>query len=219
MSLSATITVKTVKASGFNLVRKAYDGTRVAVLKGTSRLAEVIAGDDAVQGASSEPIFDTAAVGAGNLLSVIGLVMEGTDAGNCVLSSITLAGEIEPKGLTVSGLSALGRVYDGTRVLAVSGIETVSGVLAGETVSLGGSPVGDLATANVGSGIAVVVSGLSLSGTHAGNYRVVAAQRHRRRALSGRTVDCFGRGLDSGTGYFRSGDRGNRHLYLDSTPR
>jgi hypothetical protein len=64
VSLSASIIAKTVTVSGFDLVRKAYDGTLAAVLTGTSRLAGVIAGDDAVLGGSPEPIFNTAAVGA-----------------------------------------------------------------------------------------------------------------------------------------------------------
>jgi alpha-tubulin suppressor-like RCC1 family protein len=174
VSLSASITAKTVTVSGFDLVRKDYDGTRVAVLKGTSRLSGVIVGDDAVLGGSPEPMFDTAAVGAGKAVSVIGLAMEGIDAANYVLGPVTLAGEIEPKGLRVSGLSVVGRLYDGTRVVSVTGTATVSGLLAGESATVIGSPVGQLATPGVGSGIGVVVSGLSLSGAQAGNYRVVA---------------------------------------------
>jgi len=174
ISGTASITAKPVTVSGYDLVVKDYDGTRAAELTGTSELEGVIDGDDAELGGSPEAVFDTAAVGAGKVVRVSGLVMEGADAKNYVLSTVTVAGEIEPKVLTVSGLSVVGRVYDGTRVVLVSGTGTVSGLLAGESATLTGSPVGQLATANVGSGNTVVVSGLSLSGTHAANYRVEA---------------------------------------------
>ena len=174
VSTSGSITAKTVTVSGFDLVRKAYDGTRAAVLTGTSRLAGVVPGDDAVLGGSPAASFDTAAVGTGKVVSVSGLAMVGADAGNYVFGAVTLAGQIDPKGLEVSGLSAQGRVYDGTLTVGVSGTGTVSGLLAGESATLAGTPVGQLTTAGVGTNKAVSVSGLSLSGTHAGNYQVVA---------------------------------------------
>ncbi|MFM8880474.1 MAG: YDG domain-containing protein, partial [Verrucomicrobiota bacterium] len=174
VSASGSITAKTVTVSGYDLVRKPYDGTRAAVLTGTARLSGVIEGDDAVLGGSPEAIFDTAVVGTGKVVTVSGLAMVGSDAGDYVFGAVSLAGQIDPKGLEVSGLTVQSRVYDGTRVVAVSGTGTVSGLLPGETAVLVGSPVGEAATASAGAGIAVTVSGLGLSGTHADNYRVVA---------------------------------------------
>jgi hypothetical protein len=65
LSVSASITAKAVSVSGYELVKKAYDGTRSAVLKGTARLAGVIEGDAVALAGSPVALFDTAAVGSG----------------------------------------------------------------------------------------------------------------------------------------------------------
>jgi len=65
-------------------------------------------------------------------------------------------------------------VYDRTTVATLSFNSIVlSGVVAGDTVSLNTNGyVANFASANVGNGIAVAVSGLTLSGASAGNYRL-----------------------------------------------
>lgn len=81
---------------------------------------------------------------------------------------------IQPKPLTVSGISAVGRVYDGTlTVPLIFGAVSVSGVLPGDVVALvtsGG--IGRLSHPAPGTGKLVQVTGLQLAGAGAGNYEI-----------------------------------------------
>ena len=77
---------------------------------------------------------------------------------------------VAKKSLTVNGLSATSRAYDGTTNAAITGMGTLVGVLSGDSVALGGAAAGSFATANADNGIGVTVTGLSLTNDTAGNY-------------------------------------------------
>jgi hypothetical protein len=81
-----------------------------------------------------------------------------------------VSGTIDPKVLTVTGLTAAPRVYDGMRGTVISGDGVLSGVVPGESVSVTGVPLGEFETASVGVGKPVRVSGLGLAGANASNY-------------------------------------------------
>jgi hypothetical protein len=83
-----------------------------------------------------------------------------------------LLGNITPAGLTVSGLSANNKVYDGTTTATVSGTPVLAGVLGTDAVSLSGSAVGSFVSKAVGIGKVVNVSGLGLAGADGGNYTI-----------------------------------------------
>lgn len=78
---------------------------------------------------------------------------------------------ITPARLTVLGSAALNKVYDRSTVASVSG-GTLSGVLAGDTVTLAQSGV--FASPNVAQAIAVTATA-ALGGPSAGNYSLVQA--------------------------------------------
>ena len=71
--------------------------------------------------------------------------------------------------LTVTGLAATNRAYDGTKTVAIAG-GSLSGVVSGDSVSATMPRVGTVATADVGTGKAVTFTAITLSGTKAGNY-------------------------------------------------
>ena len=89
-------------------------------------------------------------------------------------ASVTRSFEVDPKPLTVTGLSATDRVYDATDVVAVTGTPSLVGVVAGDgpsAISPAGSATGAVANGgDVGSALSVAVSGLSLTGTRAADY-------------------------------------------------
>ncbi len=85
-------------------------------------------------------------------------------------SSLTLNLRVTQKALTVTGLSASNKVYDATNQATVTGTAALSGVVAGDIVTVSGTPTGTFATTAVATAIAVNVSGLTLSGSSAGNY-------------------------------------------------
>ncbi|WP_322044431.1 YDG domain-containing protein [Paraburkholderia sp. J67] len=98
-----------------------------------------------------------------------GLTLTGN--GSALASNYTLAGGVDwvsitPLAITVSATGA-NKVYDGTRAASVS--LGSSGILSGDSVSFGAQSA-SFATANVGNGIPIAVSGIALSGADAGNY-------------------------------------------------
>ena len=72
--------------------------------------------------------------------------------------------------LTVTGLTGDNKVYDGTTAATATGTASLSGVVGGDDVSIGGSPVFTFASANVGTGITINTTGYTISGTDAGKY-------------------------------------------------
>lgn len=79
---------------------------------------------------------------------------------------------VEAKTINASGAAADDRTYDGTTSATLSGALALSagGVVAGDDVSLSGAASASFADANAGSGKAVSISGVTLSGADAGNY-------------------------------------------------
>src|SRR6185436_15964948 len=75
--------------------------------------------------------------------------------------------------LTITGsITASGKVYDGTTAATIA-TRTLSGVLGADNVSLsGGTAI--FADKNVGTSKTVTATGLSLSGTAAGNYQLAS---------------------------------------------
>lgn len=101
-------------------------------------------------------------------------------SGNITLSStsattVTVAipsSTVSAKALTITGLTGGTKVYDGNTTATVTGTATLSGVVNGDSVTLGGSPAYTFATKAVGTGKAITVTGYSISGTGSGNYTV-----------------------------------------------
>ncbi len=71
--------------------------------------------------------------------------------------------------LTVTGLSAEDRAYDGTTDATIIGTASLNGVIGGDSVSLAGTAVGTFSDTNIGTHT-VTIGGLSLTGADAANY-------------------------------------------------
>ncbi|WP_299673835.1 YDG domain-containing protein [uncultured Tenacibaculum sp.] len=96
----------------------------------------------------------------------------GTDA-DLTLNSIGVTTGVlvsAPITLTITGLTGDDKVYDDTTAASAFGTATLSGVVGGDDVSLGGSPVFTFASANVGTGITINTTGYTISGTDSGKY-------------------------------------------------
>jgi uncharacterized repeat protein (TIGR02543 family) len=91
--------------------------------------------------------------------------------GNYLLSSSSSTSiTVNPKGLTISGLTGVNKEFDGGLVATATGSPTLVGVVNSDNVLQGGTPVFTFASANVANGITVTASGYTLTGTTAGNY-------------------------------------------------
>jgi hypothetical protein len=100
----------------------------------------------------------------------------GAGASNYVLTSTTLigaVGEIDRKVLTASLVSSVVKGYDGTMVAFMTvGNYALTGVIAGDVVSLNDPTTGTYNNANVATNKKVTVVGLALTGADARDYTV-----------------------------------------------
>jgi len=94
--------------------------------------------------------------------------------GNQTVASSTssvLTQTITTKGLTITGITASNKTYDGGTTATLVGTPgTLVGIVGSDTVSLTGTAVGTFANAGPGTGITVTVSGQSLTGAQSTNY-------------------------------------------------
>jgi len=170
------ITVAPLTLTGFGTVTKVYDATVSAPLSnGSVVLSGVISGDTVTANTSAvTATFDDKNVGSGKSLIVsnAAIILAGTDAANYSLQTETgLTGTITQAQLTLGGLSVpANKVYDGTTTATVSGTPTFVGLLGSDNVTLAGSAVGTYNTKDVATANTVSFTGLTASGTDAGNY-------------------------------------------------
>ncbi|WP_137172709.1 YDG domain-containing protein [Massilia sp. HP4] len=159
----ATITPRAISASALTAQDKVYDGTRVATFSGT--LTGILAGDNVVLGSATGQFADKKA-GVAKLVSVDGVTLSGVDARNYILSApADVRATISPREVTLAGLAAQDKIYDGTRDAQVSA--TLADAVTGDAVSL--EIAGQFDTRDAGSGKTVALTG-SLTGADAANY-------------------------------------------------
>lgn len=89
---------------------------------------------------------------------------------NFASSSSTITVVVQAKSLTVSGLTANSKDYDGTTSATGSGTGALVGVISGDDVQLSGSPTFTFVTPGHGTGIGVGIGGYTLTGTAASDY-------------------------------------------------
>jgi hypothetical protein len=154
----------------FTAANKVYDGGTSATVTSRS-LSGAVTGDDvALDGGTAT--FSDKNVGNGKTVTLTGAGLSGDDAGNYVLDSVsTTTAKIWAKALTVSGITANDKPWDGnpSAGLNLAGASLV-GVISGDSVSLStAGATGTFSSSAVGTW-SVQVSGLSISGSDAGNY-------------------------------------------------
>jgi autotransporter-associated beta strand protein len=150
---------------------RAYNGTPVSnALPNYSKLFE----NDTLTGLSqSFASKDAKGTGASTLNVNSGFVLnDGNDGGNYEVTRVPAPGTITPAKLTVAGVTAASKVYDGTRfaLLSGGGIE----VLGRDSVTLVKTDaVGSFDSKDVGTAKPVTATGYVLSGADAGNYSLI----------------------------------------------
>ena len=143
---------------------RVYDGTTAAT--GTLGLNGVVLGDQVGVSAGSIA-FDSKNAGS-RTATASGLALNGADAANYTISgTATGAATIAQRAITATA-TADSRAYDGTT--GTTGRIALTGVISGDAVT--GTATYRFADANAGTGRAVQVSGLALTGVDAGNYAV-----------------------------------------------
>jgi autotransporter-associated beta strand protein len=171
--LTADITARALTVSGLLALDRVYDAGVAATLGGAPVLNSV-AGDAVTLAGTATASFADKNAGTAKPVAVTGYTLAGADAGNYTLQQPAgLVASITPRPLDVAGLVAANKVYDGTTTASLSGTPTVA-PLAGDTVTVGGTALGSFADANVGTGKALLLTGLTLGGADGANYLAVA---------------------------------------------
>ena len=173
-SLSVTgsdgvITPAPLSISGITAANKVYDGATGAAIN-TANIVKsgLIAGDTVT--VSSSGVFADKNVGVGKTVTLTNTI-GGADAGNYnITDQTTTTASISAKALSISGISAANKTYDGTTSAVVSTAGVVkSGLIAGDTVTVTSSGV--FADKNAGAGKTVNLSN-SYGGADLGNYAI-----------------------------------------------
>jgi hypothetical protein len=161
--LTVNPAVLTITATGMN---KGYDGTPTATVTLSDNR---VAGDVFTDNYTSATYADKK-VGSGKTITVSGISISGTAAGNYTFNSTAMTtGAITPLALTVSA-TGVNKDYDGTKTAMVTLSDNrVPGDMFSDSYT-----TATFADKNAGTGKTVTVAGLAISGPDAGNYTVNA---------------------------------------------
>ena len=173
LSGSVTITAKALTVSGLTASAKVYDGTTTEPLGGTAAFQTAEAPgsgttsdgipynvDSVSAGGTAAGAFATKDVGTAKAVTVTGVTVTGTGNGNYTVTQQTgLTANISKATLTVSA-TGVNKTYDGTTAATV----TLSDNHLGSDVVTESYTSATFADKNVGTGKAVNVSGISISG-------------------------------------------------------
>ena len=173
---------------------KTYDGNTAAdTSKFHAALNNVVAGEEnSVKATATGATYNSKNVAAANRIDYTGVVLAGAEAGNYTLAATTAqgAGTITRRELTVDTVAAQSKTYDGTTAADTSKFHaTLGNVVAGEenlvTATAAGASYNDK---NVAGASKVTYTGLSLTGTGAGNYSLAAATAEGVGTIAKRTL-------------------------------
>jgi predicted RNA-binding protein with TRAM domain len=108
---------------------------------------------------------------AGTYNSATAVVLSGGGASSSAnVTTSSSSNSVSQKALTITGLTAQNKVYDGLTTATTTGTAALTGVVSPDAVTLSGTPSFTFASAAVGTGISVSTTGYSLTGAQSGNY-------------------------------------------------
>ena len=188
--LTASITAATVTPT-VTLNNMVYNGTTGPTTINTRSLGGVVSGDDVSLGTSGTvAAFSSKNVNSYTGISITGLSLSGTTAGNYQLSATSTTANASITAATVTPTVTLNNmVYNGTTGPTTINTRSLGGVVSGDDVSLGTSgTVAAFSSKNVNSYTGISITGLSLSGTTAGNYQLSATSTTANASITAATV-------------------------------
>lgn len=197
-STTASITARPVGITGISAVDRVYDGTLTVVVSAASPAVNgLVAGDDVsavlpVGGITSGTLADRH-VGSDKPFAVAGVSLTGADAGNYTLAGSGGTVDITPKPIAVSYTGA-DKVYNGNTLASVTGAS--DGVLTGVGDVVGFAQSAAFETRNAGVGRAIAVTGISLTGSQAGNYVLLSDTATTSATITPKPVTVSYTGVD-----------------------
>ncbi len=214
----------TVSVTNLLALDRIYDGTTNVELNTTNAgLDGVLNGDD-VTLVSSNAIgyFADKNVGTNKPVTVVGLALNGASATNYSLIDPTnITATITPADLTVSGVTAASKVFDGTTVATLNGTPSLNGQVPTDDLSLVTSNVtASFADPDVGTSKPVTVTGYDIAGTDGGNYLLSQPVGLTADILALVTPAFANQGIAAGAGGWQlsfSGQAGQTYKILGTT--
>ena len=169
-----TLTPAPLTVTGITASDKVYDSTTTATLNPDgAALVGVVNGDSVtLNTGGAAGIFASNDANTNITVQVSGLTISGPQAGDYTLTQPTTSANITPALLTVTGIMAANKVYDGGTTATLDTTSALlSGVVDHEDVTLDATgATGAFADKNVAGNIVVQVSGLTITGAAIGNY-------------------------------------------------
>lgn len=175
-AMSSTVQKRTVTLTGIQIASKAYDGNTTATINSTPELSNLLDTDIAnVSVSTGSATFSSAAAGTAKPVMLSGFSLSGTAAANYLLNlPDQITGTITRARVSIVGLTARNKIYDGTVATSLNGSAAISGVFLIDfsNVSLSGTGIPVFENANAGINKAVRVEGYTLTGVQASNYEL-----------------------------------------------
>ncbi|MFC1480417.1 YDG domain-containing protein, partial [Candidatus Omnitrophota bacterium] len=175
-----SVTEAQLTITGIIAENKVYDGTAEATLNTDAAALVGVLGADEVNliktGATGA--FEHKNVGSNKTVFITGLAIEGADRGNYSLTQVTTTADITAKELTVTGVTAENKIYDGTTDATLNNdTAALDGVLGADEVNLiKTGATGTFEDENIGSNKTVFITGLAIEGADGGNYSLTQPQ-------------------------------------------
>jgi len=169
---AANITAATLTVSGIIASNKIYDATTAATLNfGSAKLATISGGDAVTLNATNaKGVFASKVVGPGKTVTVTGLALAGTNAGNYLLATpVTTTASITARSLTLTA-KGVNKIYDGTTTATVT---LTDNRVAGDALTDSDTSA-TFTNKNVGTNLSINVSSLAIAGADATNYALTA---------------------------------------------
>ena len=166
---TANITAKALTVSGITTSNKTYDGNSVATLNTSSVAYSGLVSGDTFNGTYTGAFSDKN-VGTGKTVTITPSY-SGADVSNySITNHADLTANITVRSLTVSGVAASDKTYDGSVTATMDSSSAVySGFVSGDDFAASYSGV--FASANVGSGKTVTITS-SYAGADVSNYNI-----------------------------------------------
>ena len=165
---------KKVTVAGITAVGKVYDGDTDAELNYDGVQIDGKIGEDVLT-VTATGAFADENVGTGKTITITGITLGGEAVANyeLVTTTLTATASITAKAVTVTGITAADKEYDGT-VTAM--LNTTSAQFAGKIGDdeLSVTATGAFADADAAKDKTVAITGITLGGADAGNYTVSA---------------------------------------------
>lgn len=170
---SASITARAITVTAATN-SKQYDGNTSAAATPTITSGSLASGDTA----NFTESYSSKTLGTGNKTLVpAGSVTDGNSGNNYSVTFVNnTTGTISAKSLTATGITAANKEYDGTTAATLNtDNKGLSGVVAGETVTLDASSAAGIFASAAPGTWQVTINGLSLGGADVGNYSLAQA--------------------------------------------